>query len=310
MTFRVTPHRQLELQIRHSQTQTSQSGRLQNQISSGVRIHRPSDDPRAQQTILNQQASIKRLETQLGSIEHARTYLNQSNVQLLDANSLVVQAKSLALQARQGIDSFEFEAVAIEIDGFLETFDSIANSQFDGRYLFGGVDHGAPPYTNVQDGPTTYTGSAHTGFVVLPDEDALAVFLDGDDVFTFTTTETGAQTDVFSVIRNLRDELRNAGNVTPTEFGDKIDNIVAELEQASEHLLNTVGEQSVSLQQLDRIQERTEDLQFQAQQLLSDTESTDSAAAIIELQEEQNLLQLTLASTARLFEISVLDYLR
>ncbi|TWT43012.1 flagellar hook-associated protein FlgL [Thalassoglobus neptunius] len=116
MTFRITPHRQLELQRLHAQSHASRSATLQNQISSGVRVHRPSDDPIAQQTILSQQRVLNRLEVQHNAIQHARASLTQSNEQLLDANQLVVQAKTLALQGRQSQTSFELQSLADEVN--------------------------------------------------------------------------------------------------------------------------------------------------------------------------------------------------
>lgn len=52
--MRVTPHRQLELGQYFSQRHLQDHTQLQNQITSGIRVHRPSDDPRAQKLILNQ----------------------------------------------------------------------------------------------------------------------------------------------------------------------------------------------------------------------------------------------------------------
>lgn len=307
--IRITPHRQLQLQIAHSQSQTTKSAGLQNDISSGVRVHRPSDDPQAQQTILNQRTSISRIQTQLDAISRTQTYLNSTNTSLLDAQNSLTQAKSLALQARQAVTPFEFSAIATEVEGVLSNLDSIANRKVDGRYLFGGVDHDSPPYTGIIDGPTDYHGSEHSSALFLTDEAPIPVLLSGTDVFNFRSAETNTTTEIFATLRDFRDTLHSAGSLSVPEFGERIDAIISHLDQASDHLLNITGQQSVSLAQLDRIQSRAEDLELQARQILSDTESTDAASAIIHLQEQQNLLQVTFASTVRLLDLSVLDFL-
>ncbi|MCA8998435.1 MAG: hypothetical protein KDA80_15665 [Planctomycetaceae bacterium] len=308
MTFRITPHRQLELTQWHAQRHIGDAAEIQNQISSGVRIARPSDDPQGQRTVLNQKALIARLENQATAIQHARGILNQSNVEILDANSLVVQAKSLALEARQSVDQTDFEAIAQEVDGYLYTLGQIANAQLDGRYLFGGTAHDQPPYSGITDGPTAYQGNEANGDLILPNGDHLAGYLSGDDVFQFPDAQ-GVARDLFETFRTLRDELRNHTQHSASELADRIDQRIDELNRASDHLLQVVGEQSVSLQQLDRLESRAEDLQLEAQRLLGETESTDFTDAILRLQEEQNLLQYTFATVTHLFETSVLDYL-
>ncbi|QDT33588.1 flagellin N-terminal helical domain-containing protein [Thalassoglobus polymorphus] len=309
MTLRITPHRQLQLSQLHTQGHLSRSNLLQNQISSGERIHRPSEDPEGQRTILNQQAAIARLETQVASIQYSRTYLHQGNVELLDANQLLVQAKSLALEARQSTEQTDLNIIASELDGYLQTLESIANAKLDGRYLFSGATNDTRPFSGIVEGPTQYHGSQSSGEVVLANVDDVTVFLSGDEVFQHLNETGDARIDIFETIRTLKDDLRNRAHFSQDEWGARIDRRIDELQQSSDHVLNVVGEQSVSLQQFDRLQTRAEDLKHEAQILLSDTQSPDFATAVIQLQEEQNLLQYSLATVTRIFDLSVLDYL-
>src|SRR5690606_13017464 len=99
MSFRVTPHRQYELGQARSQTHYARGARIQEQVSSGFRINRPSDDPSGQKIVLNQTSLIQRFTTQISSIETTRSILTDAQTQVLDAQQLMVQAKSIALQA-------------------------------------------------------------------------------------------------------------------------------------------------------------------------------------------------------------------
>lgn len=309
MTLRITPHRQLQLSQDYAQEHLSKSNSLQNQISSGERIHRPSEDPEGQRTILVQQQAIARLETEVASIGFARVYLNQANVELLDANQLLVQAKSLALEARQSTEQTELNVIADELDGYLKTLDRIANADLNGRYLFAGAKNDVRPFSGVVKGPTEYHGSDRQGDVVLPNEDDITAFVSGQETFSFVVSDESERVDVFETIRGLRDELRSRPDDDAGEWGAKIDQRIDHLDQASDHLLSVVGKQSVSLQQLDRLESRAEDLKLESQTLLTDTQSPDFASAIIQLQEEQNLLQYSLATVTRIFDLSVLDFL-
>lgn len=310
MTLRITPHRQLELSQIYSQSHVTKSNALQNQISSGERIHKPSDHPEGQRTILNQQAAIARLETQIGSITHARVHLNQGSADILEANRLLVQAKSLALEARQETEQSSLNVIADELDGYLHTLETIANSKLNGRYLFGGAAHDQPPFSGIMEGPVEYHGSRQTGDVIFAQGEEMPTFLTGQDVFEFVSDSSDGRLNVFDVVRSLRDELRNRSEFESSAWGNQIDQRIAELDESSTHLLNVVGEQSVSLQRLDQLETRAEDLKLAAETLLSDTQSPDFAEAILQLQEEQNLLQFSLATVTRIFDLSVLDFLR
>lgn len=309
MNFRITPHRQLELSQTHVQSHFQRSSSLQAQISSGERIQRPSDDPEGQRTLLNLQRDIARLENGLTSIQYAKSQLNQANVELLDANNLLVQAKSLALEARQATESSQLDVIANELDGYLKTLESIANSQLNGRYLFSGSSNDVQPFTGITDGVPEYHGSQQSGDVVLHNDSDITAFSSGSSVFQFIDEQSNQRTDIFSTIQKLRNDVRNRQTMTSEEFGQRIDNSILSLDQASDHLLKGVGKQSVSLQQLERLGTRTEDLKLEAEKLQSDVQSPDYAESIVKLQEEQYLLQYSLATVTRLFDLSVLNFL-
>lgn len=306
--LRITPHRQLELSQAAAQQRLANANALQVQISSGQRIHRPSDDPEGMRAVLSQRALIERLDVQLDSIDQSRIYLNQSNVELLEANRLVVQAKSLALQARGATEQSERVILANELDGFLETLQQVANSELNGRHLFAGTAIDQPPFTGIADGTPVYHGSRESGKISLPNESEIRVFLRGDRVFRFADAQ-GVSQDLFETIHTLSESLRADTGLSPSQRDEQIAQSIDLLDRASDHLLEHVGRQSVSLQQLDRIQIRTEDLKLEAQRLHSELNSPDFATAITQLQEEQNLLQYSFATITRIFDLSILDFL-
>ena len=73
----------------------------QQEISTGLRIQRPSDDPSGMRRSLIQKDRLERLDSHISSIQFAQSRLSQAAVQLQDANSLLVRARGIALQAPQ-----------------------------------------------------------------------------------------------------------------------------------------------------------------------------------------------------------------
>ena len=77
-----------------------------------------------------------------------------------------------------------------------------------------------------------------------------------------------------------------------------------------DNLIRVLGQQSVSLSSLEAVDIRHEDVQLDTQRVISEIASTDTASAILTMQNTQNLLDLTYASSVRLMEQSLLDFLR
>jgi flagellar hook-associated protein 3 FlgL len=116
--------------------------------------------------------------------------------------------------------------------------------------------------------------------------------------------------DTFEVLIALRDDLRNTRGLDSTAQIESISARVGELERVHRGLLNAVGEQSVALENLDSLQTRIEDVRLETQKLTSELESADVSEAVLGLQNQQSMLQLTFASAARIFDQSLLDFLR
>jgi len=124
-----------------------------------------------------------------------------------------------------------------------------------------------------------------------------------------TLDYVGAQ-DVFETLIALRDELRAAAGETPQVFGERLSRRGAALDRLRENVLRTVGEQSVALENLERLQTHVEDLQIALREQAAKLEAVDLGELVLSMQQEHYLLQLTLASAARLFDQSLADFLR
>ena len=71
-----------------------------------------------------------------------------------------------------------------------------------------------------------------------------------------------------------------------------------------------MGVHSVSLEQIDRLEARTGDLKLAERIEYSDTVSADLAAAVLRLQELNNLQQFTMAAVGQLLTPNLLNYIQ
>ncbi len=187
MTFRVTPHRSYEIGQSNAQARYAQGANFGQQVSSGIRVHKPSDDPTAQKTILNQNSLISRFDAQLSVVSSTRTTLSEANNRLLDAQQLLVEAKGIALQARDADDDAVKSAFVTQLNGILSQLEVIANSQSNGEYLFSGTDLSTQPFNGVTQGNPVYQGSFSSRAVNIAGGATMTVNDSGQNVFQPTT---------------------------------------------------------------------------------------------------------------------------
>jgi flagellin-like hook-associated protein FlgL len=122
--------------------------RLQNQVSTGRRISRPSEDAPAAQRAITLQRLIER-KTQLASnVSTGRSFLAETDRALADVSTELGNLRGAAIGVA-GTTSSEGErdAVIAQVDGAIEFMLGVANKQFRGRYLFAGSQTNLQPYS-------------------------------------------------------------------------------------------------------------------------------------------------------------------
>jgi flagellar hook-associated protein 3 FlgL len=137
-------------QIDNTQQQLLQ---VQQQISTGNRIIDPSDDPGNASIVMGlQQTSVQQTQY-LANVQQSQSQLNQVDSSLNSLNSLVTQATTIASQSvGSDMTAAQRQANAQVVAALRNQTLSVANTQFEGSYIFGGSRSTAQPYVSVAGG--------------------------------------------------------------------------------------------------------------------------------------------------------------
>lgn len=306
MNVRVTSQTQVARAIADLRARSAAVAGYQDQIASGVRLRRPSDDPAAFAAAARQKAAGQRLDGYLQTVSDATADLNEGVSALQSGNQILTRARQIAQEgANAATDAAGRAALATEVDSLLDRMLAVGNGRADGRYVFGGTATGTAPFAvaarDAEGQPTaiTYQGSPDRARGLIGPTQTVDTRYAGGDVFQ----QPGA--DVFAELIGLRDELRGAADP-----GTALSQRLAGLEQAQDAVTGAIGEQSGSLASLEAVQARAKDLRLAAVSRASELEGTDYAEAVVKLNEEQSVLQAALATSARLLEPILLDFIR
>ena len=131
----------------------------QNQLASGRRVLRPSDDPLAAARIQALEASVATLGQYQRNAGLLGNRLGLEEQVLASSGNLLQRARELAVQGNNATQSDETRAaIAIELREALSNLVDLANSKdAAGRYLFGGFRQDTQPFARSGD-QVTYQG--------------------------------------------------------------------------------------------------------------------------------------------------------
>ena len=199
--MRVDPYYAANLVSALDQTQANEQ-QLSSELSSGVCVTSLSQDPvAAGQNVLL-----------LNQIQQDDSFTQSSNLvtgQLQVADSALgsvvtdlTQAISLATRANNGtLNSSDVKSIANQISGILNEVQSLANTCYQGQYIFAGGKTSAAPFTtstSTSPGVTTYNGDSGVNYLQSPNGQKIQLNVPGDQIFM----GTGANS-VFGALNNL-----------------------------------------------------------------------------------------------------------
>ena len=188
------------------QISQQQLNRTQEQLATGQRVTRPSDDPLAATRIQSLQTNISRLDQYQRNSALLRNRLGLEESVLAQAGSILQRVRELAIVANNATQSNQTrQSIAVELRQGLDALIDLANTQDSaGRYLFAGFQEGTQPFV------ANATGASYFG-------DQGQRQLQVGDTRTIADTDSGAA--LFQLIKNGNGEIVLSAATTNTGTG-------------------------------------------------------------------------------------------
>ncbi len=141
--------------------QTSQQllAKLQDQAGSGQKFFVPSESPAAAIRTVVFQRTLERQEQYTTSVQTSTSFLAASELALQSVSDGLNEAKSILLSGSGNtISEAERITLAEDVKSLIQGLVGTANTQFRGRYLFGGSFSESPPLEITDSGAVQYLG--------------------------------------------------------------------------------------------------------------------------------------------------------
>ncbi len=385
--MRVTQSMITNSSLRHFSQSYVELHRLHDQLATGKKISRASQDPVVAMNGMRYRTQVTEVEQFKRNLSEVYNWMDTSDSTLDTTTQAMHRIRELTVQAANDTyDETERANIAKEVSQLREHVQSLANTQSNNKYIFNGTNTtNAPVREELMDiGVDGFSGQlgefdldganafpfeiTHNGeryqldpeasdfdneqfvFSSLNSDKSIQVNdPDDEENMSITLSENGEETElkerqiVFShidaVSTNSQDveiELLkgvnvpvnvDAGNVFSNDFfGDLIQlekalqdpeatpEELTEMLGQLDHQINKIVDERAELgarqNRVEMIDDRVQDQEVIAKRIMSDNEDADIEKVITELMMQETVHRAALASSARIMQPSLIDFLR
>jgi flagellar hook-associated protein 3 FlgL len=296
MTMRITQGMMADQALRNMQSNQARVAVLQNQIASGSRITKPSDDPIGAAQSLSLQESLDQ-STQYGkNIDQASAWLNASDLALGSVTSALHRARELAVQASNGtLSASDRTAIQAEVTQLQAHVLDMSHSKVGAEFLFSGTRSDQPGYTQATpSGPVgVYQGNLAQVQREVSPGGTVAVNVDPTTTFD----------PLFAALNQLQAGITaNDSSVMQASLGS-FDTALNAVSTARA----TIGARE---NRLENLKMQQDSVSVNLTGLLSNVKDVDMASAITNFSMAQLVYQASVKASAQTMQMSLLDYLR
>ncbi|CAB1068097.1 hypothetical protein JY97_11705 [Alkalispirochaeta odontotermitis] len=273
--------------------------RIQKQISSQKRINKISDDPIGMGHVLGYRNDLTAIDQYEKNITQGITRLeiNESTLDL--AAELVGLAKEIAEDHEgAGISQKERQLAAYQVRELYDQIIQMANSKFEGNYIFSGHATDTPPF--AADG--SYDGDDGKARIMIAEKVEVNIDADGSKIFG-----AAAGVDVFGELQNLITGLENNDLVAGSA---QIKATIDPLSNGRTQINDKRTEYASIFYRLEATQDYWSNLKPKVDTALARTEEVDLTRAVLELKNLELAYETTLATAARIIQPTLMDFLR
>jgi flagellar hook-associated protein 3 FlgL len=272
--------------------------RVQEQVATQQRVAKPSDDPAIFGQAILEKSALADNDQWIRNIQFGTVRVTVADRSLGEAQNLISRVRELAVQARSDTTSAQGRAtIAQEVRQLHRQLIQLANTEVSGQPVFAGTKTDAPPFVLGVGDAVSYQGNSESQSIAVGPGQTTQIVLPGDQVFT------GATTNIFTDLANFLTALET-NNRAGIETG------IGALDQATVQISIAQGQIGAIANRLDTAQGTSQIVSEAIQKALSDQTGTDLATALTELQLQQTAYQATSQTFTRLFDSSLLRFLR
>ncbi|NLV22463.1 MAG: flagellar hook-associated protein FlgL [Syntrophomonadaceae bacterium] len=289
--------------------------KYENQLSSKVKVDKISDDPVAAAKILKARSELKSQQQYSSNMLYTGGWLRSIDDALADVSDVFVRARTIAVSGSNGATSVESsKALGVEVNSIIDELVHIANTDYNGSYIFAGGESKVVPFTTVSADGNNVTAVKFITNVTANLEKAnlqkveisKGVTIDlAAGQMTFHTDSSGAA-DInyaFTTLIDLRDHLMNGNQ-------QEVNDLIAKLDRLNDQVISERAVVGAKSNRVEQAQDRVDSFNMSLNNLISTLGDTDYLETSALLSSQRAVYEASLMVGANIIQPSLLKFLK
>jgi flagellar hook-associated protein 3 FlgL len=292
---RITQNMLTQRSLGSLQESMTRMARLQEQVSTGRVINRPSDDPAGTTSAMRLRDSLAANTQYSRNADDGLAWLGTIDSRMKSITDQTRAARDLALQGANtaALGQAGRDSLAGSVDQLRAGLLSDANTTYLGRPVFGGITGGSVAY----DTNGTFVGQA--GDVTRTVAEGVKIKVNGDAAAVFGAPGS----TVFDHLTALSTALRS-GDAAGIRAG--IDVLNTDLSR----VITSYAEVGTRAARIEQASQSAADSDLSLKTSLSDVENVDLPSVVVNLKMQETAYQAALQATSRVMQPSLMDFLK
>ncbi|MGG4497712.1 flagellar hook-associated protein FlgL [Brevibacillus reuszeri] len=300
MAVRVTQNMLNSNMLRNLHKSMRHMDGLQDQLSSGSKIAKPSDDPVVAARGMFYRSSLMENDQYKRNVDEAQSWMEMTDSTMDEVGSVLKRIKELLVYSGDGaISPDDLKTMGSEVLELKTHLGTLANQQINGKYIFAGTDTDKAPYDFTANGGKGDFVSTNSSPINL--EVSQRVFVtsnvNAQNLFNFPDNAN----NMFKVLDNIITELSNGRNAVQ---------FITDMDQQYDKLLAERASLGANVNRVDLIAQRLNTQEVGITGLMSKNEDADMAKVMTDLKTQESVHSAALGSGARIIQPTLLDFLR
>jgi flagellar hook-associated protein 3 FlgL len=299
MTMRISTSETAQTALNGILTSYDRFSIAEQKVSTGKQLNVPSDNPAGTAQVLDLNEQMSELDQYDSIINQATTFASTSADALTSVTTLVQQARTIGVQAANGIsDTTTYAALTSQLQNIINQVGQIGNTSDGDQYVFAGQRSNTPPFVANGSGYNYVGGSTTTG------DGNINLTIGRGETITVNVTGDSVLVPVLNALTTLKNDVSNGAAQSVTQN---------DLSALDTQLNNLEGAQANLGSLVDRLNQSTQRNALTKQnftQFVSNIQDADIPSTVVELQTAQTAYQAALQATTKVFQYSLLNFIQ
>lgn len=313
--MRVTNSMMISSFLSNMNSNLSKVSKYSDQISTGQKMIRLSDDPIGVLNSMNARQKLLRFDQYTENLTAARSFVDQAESAMSEISSSLTGIYDKLVEAASDTKSDDRTVIAGEISAMVDHILQTANTTVGTQYIFGGFNTTNPPFTRDSSGKALYNGldlsdSSVTNAAKVTAEKGQSIRFEVGFSTKMDVSVNGVELmskeggSILNLLDSIVSELNSGASAATVSAR------IGDIQKAQSGMLTNLVSMGSKMTKLDLLENRYAKDIINYTEIKSSIEDVDTVEALMQLKMSQAIYNQALAAGAQIIQPSLLDYLR